>query len=415
MSTTSPVVAIVDGYSSGNFLPAAFTRLGARVVHVRSTPEWMTSMLLPDVSNYIGDLVYEDEQSMVRQLKELDVIAVIAGQEPGVPLADRLSELLGLATNGSDLSLARRDKYEMIEAVRKAGLLCAEQFKTADAGSAVDWAESLGSYPVVVKPLSSASTDGVSVCADADEVRRAVEQVLASRDIFDLPNREVLIQSYLDGDEYIVDTVSADGHRFAVGVWQYDKNLVNGKNIYDKDILVSEDEAVVAELVAYVDTVLAALNIQHGPTHTEVKMTSKGPALVEVGARLNGNMNPEFHQICLGHNQADLIALAYARPEAFVERYGDRVYSRRQPAIVYNAPSVQEGTVRAINDDAVREIGALDTVYLAVVKVKPGGKVRRTIDLLTSPLRIFMTGVTDEDITKDYRRLVELKDEVYQF
>ncbi|WP_145880524.1 ATP-grasp domain-containing protein [Streptomyces sp. BK340] len=413
MSSTPPVAAIVDGYSTGNFLPAAFTRLGAQVVHVRSTPEWMTSMLLPNTDDYIADLVFQDEEQIVKELRSLGVSAVLAGQEPGVPLSDRLSELMGTASNGSRLSTARRDKYEMIEVLRAAGLHCADQFKSDDPQALVDWAEAHGTYPVVIKPLSSASTDGVFICNDADEVRAAAQQVLAARDIFDLPNREVLIQSYLDGEEYIVDTVSHDGHRFVCGVWKYEKTLVNGKNIYDKDVLLPADEFPVPELIAYVDQVLEAMNIRFGPTHTEVKMTSNGPALVEIGARLNGDMNPDFHQVCLGHNQADLIALSYMRPQEFLDRYGDRVYTRRQPAVVYNAPSSQEGEVKAIDEAVVREIAALPTVFLPSVKVPVGGRVRRTVDLLTSPLRIFMTGVTQEAVLDDYKRLQELKDKVY--
>jgi hypothetical protein len=413
LSSTPQVAAIVDGYSTGNFLPAAFTRLGAQVVHVRSTPEWMTSMLLPNLDDYGADLVFQDEEQIVEQLRSHNVCAVLAGQEPGVPLADRLSELMGTATNGSRLSVARRDKYQMIEVLRAAGLRCADQFKSDDTQALVDWAESHGSYPVVIKPLSSASTDGVFICGDADEVRKAADEVFAARDIFDLPNREVLIQSYLDGEEYIVDTVSHDGHRFVCGVWKYEKTLVNGKNIYDKDVLLPADESPVPELIAYVDEVLKAMNIRFGPTHTEVKMTSEGPALVEIGARLNGDMHPDFHQVCLGHNQVDLIALAYLRPDEFLERYGDRVYTRRQPAVVYNAPSTQEGEVRAIDEAIVREIAALPTVFLPSVKVKPGGRVRQTIDLLTSPLRIFMTGVTQEAILADYDQLQVLKDKVY--
>ncbi|MET8684574.1 ATP-grasp domain-containing protein [Streptomyces sp. NPDC004732] len=413
MPPTPVVAAIVDGYSTGNFLPAACARLGAQVVHVRSTPEWMTSMLLPTMDDYVADLVFHDEVQIVEELRSHHVGAVFAGQEPGVPLADRLSELMGTAGNGSRLSTARRDKFEMIEVVRAAGLHCADQFKSDDPQSLVDWAASHDDYPVVVKPLSSASTDGVFICDDAEAVRKAAEHVLSARDIFDLPNREALVQSYLDGEEYIVDTVAHDGHRFVCGVWKYEKTLVDGKNIYDKDVLLPADEPPVPELVAYVDEVLKAMNIRFGPTHTEVKMTSKGPALVEIGARLNGNMHPDFHQICLGHNQTDLIALAYLRPDAFLERYGDRVYTRRQPAVVHNAPSRQEGVVRAIDAHVVGEIAALPTVFLPSVKLKPGGRIRPTVDLLTSPLRIFMTGVTQEAILDDYRRIQELKDKVY--
>ncbi|CAN0369390.1 unnamed protein product, partial [Laminaria digitata] len=45
------------------------------------------------------------------------VIAVLAGAETGVELADRLSARMGNRNNGEDLTLARRNKYLMGEQV----------------------------------------------------------------------------------------------------------------------------------------------------------------------------------------------------------------------------------------------------------------------------------------------------------
>lgn len=413
-TASRPLVAIVDGYSTGNFLPTAFNTRGADVVHVQSTPEWLTSMLLPDLSHYVGNIVHTSIEKTVAELSARGVIAVVAGQEPGVPLTDELSTALGVASNGTTHSKAKRDKFAMTETVRAAGIRCAAQHVATTADALAEWAGALGTTPVVVKPLSSASTDGVHICDDVDAVRTAAQSVLSTRDIFDLPNRHVLGQSYLDGDEYIVDTVSAQGRRFVVGVWRYQKNLVNGKNIYDRDVLMPADEDPVPELIAYTDRVLDTFGIDWGPTHTELKMTSNGPALVEIGARSNGNMNPGFHDVCLGHNQADLIALAHLDPGRFVDEYGDSVYHMRQPAVVYNAPSTRSGVITAIDEATVKEIEQLETVHLLSVKLAPGKELKQTIDLLTSPLRVFLTGPREEAIDADYHRVRALKDKVYR-
>lgn len=412
----APCAVLVDAYSTGNFLPAAFARLGVDVVHVQSTPEPMTSMLLPDLTEYRGNVVHTgDLAGTVERLRAYQPIAVLAGQEPGVPLADALSERLGLASNGSRQSLARRDKYQMIETLRAAGIRCARQHRSADPAELVAWAEAGGDYPVVVKPLSSASTDGVFICYDATEVAAAAKHVLASRDIFDLPNTEALIQSYLAGKEYIVDTVSAGGARFVCGVWEYEKSKVTGgKRVYDKDILLHQDASPVAELVSYVDDVLAALGIRHGATHAEVIMTDDGPALVEIGARLNGDMNPGFHDVCLGANQADLVALAYARPAEFAERYGGRVYTKLRAAMVHNTRTERDGVVTSVDQAVVDKIAALPSVHLVSVKLAPGKRIRPTIDLLSSPLRIFLTGDDPAQLRADHGVIQELKDDVYE-
>ncbi|KPH98430.1 hypothetical protein OV450_5672 [Actinobacteria bacterium OV450] len=408
---------IVDGYSTGTFLPPAFARLGVDVVHVYSSAEPMSTMLQPDPGAYRDQFHCPDAaafETTVEALRELGPVAVLAGQEPGVPLADALSEALGLATNGTALSAARRDKYEMIEALRRAGVRCADQHKSGDPQALADWAERAGSYPVIVKPLSSASTDHVYRCHTADEVLAAARAVLGSTDIFDRRNSEALVQSFLEGTEYIVDTVSAAGQRYVCGVWEYEKEILpNGKNIYDLDVLLAPDADPVPELIAYVDTVLEALGIEHGPAHAEVIMTAQGPALVEIGARVNGNMNPGFHDLCLGANQADLTALAYARPEEFTRQYAGLVYSPRAAAAVHSTRTEVSGVVESVDREAVERIQALPSVHLVGVKLGPGKRISPTGDLLTSPLRIFLTADRMEQIRADRRTIDTLKDEVY--
>lgn len=80
-----------------------------------------------------------DFAATVRGLAEEEPVAVLAGIEIGVELADELSEALGLRTNGTALSPAWRDEYRMVEAVRPAGLRAAHQLTTADESELLAW------------------------------------------------------------------------------------------------------------------------------------------------------------------------------------------------------------------------------------------------------------------------------------
>lgn len=410
-----PVAVIVDGYSAGNFYPEAFAACGTDVVHLRSTPELMPTMAPPHLDAYRESIVATDESAMVAAVRALDPVCVIAGQESAVPLADRLSAAVGTPGNGLGMSDARRDKYEMIEALRRAGVPCARQTRTADPEEAVAWAEEQGRYPVVVKPLSSAGSDGVVVCDGPAAVRAAARDVLSAPNMFGEENAAVLVQSYLRGTEYIVDTVSCDGERYVCGIWEYEKRLLpSGKNIYNRDLLVDPASAPeAAELAAYADRVLEALDIRWGPAHAEIILTEDGPVLVEIGTRLNGNLNAAFHDICLGHNQAALAAAAYTAPAEFRARHGGRTYSRRQPAFVYNAPTLLDGVVAKVDETAVAEIRGLSGVVSATVKYAPSSRIRPTVDLITSSLRVFLTAPDEAALTADYEKVRVLKDSVY--
>ncbi|MFJ8646161.1 ATP-grasp domain-containing protein [Streptomyces sp. NPDC093546] len=414
-AAAQPTAVVVDGYSAGNFYPAAFTAAGARVIHVQSTPELIPTMLAPDLTAYAENIVCSDEERLVELLRPYAPVAVVPGQESAVQLADRLSEALGVKSNGTALSAARRDKYEMIEALRRAGVRCAEQFKSDDADLIVKWAQDHGTWPVVVKPISSAASDGVFVCDSAEEVGAAARRVLGTRDIFGTANTEVLVQEYLRGQEYVVDTVSCDGRRYVSGVWKYDKILLpSGQNIYNRDILVSQDEEPVPALIAYIHDVLDALDVRWGPAHAEVIVTERGPVLVEIATRLNGQLNPGFQELCLGNDQAGLTALAYTRPEEFDREYAGRIYRKLRSAYSYNPGTTLDGVVAEVDQDVVARINALPSVFLTSVKYAPGARIRPTIDLLTAAMRIYLTSDDDRQLAADYETARELKDSVYR-
>ncbi|MGK5641967.1 2OG-Fe(II)-dependent halogenase WelO5 family protein [Streptomyces sp. URMC 126] len=232
------------------------------------------------------------------------------------------------------------------------------QLKSSDPEELAAWAERLGSYPVVGKPMSSTGSDGVRFCADRTAVAAAARTIRSSTDLFGRHNAEVLVQERMDGTEYIVDVVSARGQRFLAGVWRYEKRMLgSGRRIYDKDVLLASDEHPAEELSAYVHTVLDALGIDHGAARAEVMMTESGPMLVEVAARMNGNSHPEFHSACMDANQADLVALSAVDSGAFIREYGGRKYRKRTEAVVHNASTTLNGEIEGfdIHADGVRD------------------------------------------------------------
>jgi hypothetical protein len=303
----------------------------------------------------------------------------------------------------------------MIETLRRAGIRCARQLASADRRELAAWARREGGLPVVVKPLSSSGADNVHICRGPGEVERAARAVLSARDRFQQPNAAALVQSYLDGTEYVVDVVNAYGHRYVCGAWEYEKvDIGSGRRIYRRNLLLDPGSPPVPDLTAYVDRVLAALEIRHGPAHAEVIVTPDGPTLVEIGARLNGGMHAGFQDRCLGLNQADLTALAYARPDEFRRRFGGRSYDKRLDAVVYHASTRLDGMVESVDQSVVDRISALPTVHRVDLKLAPGHRIRPTIDLASSPLRVYMAGTDAAQLEADHKTIEELGELVYR-
>ncbi|PZP35433.1 MAG: phosphoribosylglycinamide synthetase [Kocuria rhizophila] len=418
MTRKPATIAIVDGYSAGQNLLRATRRHGARAIHIRSTCRWSETMAVPDLSLYDAafDIIDGNPTDSDRYLLErLNVVGVLPGQESAVESTDRLATALGLAANDYQLTSARRNKYEMNERVRATGLPAVAQRAGSSPEELARWVDRHTGYPAVVKPLDSAGTDGVVICYDRTALLTAAFEVLKGKNLFGKPNRQALAQEYLRGDEYIVDTVSRDGRHFICGIWKYSKRLqASGKNLYDLDVLLDPSSPECRDMGKYAGLVLDALGIVEGPAHTEIIMTVDGPRLVEVGARLNGNMMDSFHDVCLGHNQADLTVRSVLDPDGFDEQTRDGIYRRHMPAAVFHGASEQEGTVDAVDSECLERIHALKSLHGVVVKYGPGDFLPRTVDLMTTSLKAYLCHPSSSQLEADLSGLRDLTLNLYR-
>lgn len=305
------VVAVVDPYDAGVLLAPELRARGADVVLVRGALVKPGEEFLETV-RHDGDLA-----GTSALLRELGVSYVVPGSEWGVQLADQLSEALGIPSNGTRLSAARRDKYRMIETVGVAGLRVPAQFSSATLEPLVQWIEVHGQWPAILKPLHAAGADGVRFCSDAAEAAAAFRELIGATNVMAQVNERVLAQEFVDGDEYVVDTVSWNGVHRVAGFWRYGKPKPSYATVglFHTKELLPPDGPLQRQLFDYVRGVLDALEIRFGPAHCEVKVGRDGPVLIELGARLHGG--PKAHQMCraaTGTSQLDQTVALYVAP-----------------------------------------------------------------------------------------------------
>ncbi|GLY25189.1 ATP-grasp domain-containing protein [Micromonospora sp. NBRC 101691] len=396
-------VVMVDVYAPTMRLARAFADAGCAVVRVRSTPE------IPAVYQghadpaaealFVDTIVHSgDVESTGKAVADHDPVAVVTGGELGVELADRLSETLGLTSNGTRHSAARRDKYRQIAAVRAAGLPTARQLLVTDADELDDWHRELGAR-VVVKPVRSAGNDGVAFCDTPAESVAAYRAVAGARNIFSLPNDAVVAQEYLAGTEYVVNTVSRDGRHRATDVWRYTKISANGvRDRISGAVLVAPDAPVRDTLVRYAAGVLDALDVRHGPAHHEIMLTADGPRLVEVGVRLCGADTAAQALLALGESQVERTVQAYLDPAGFLAAVDDPQQLRRHVAMAFLTAPVT-GTLRGYPLlDRVRELESLHEIQIGV---RPGQRLPLTVDDTTEPMMVVLAHPRAEVVERD--------------
>jgi biotin carboxylase len=410
------ICAIVDAYSSGNLLARAFRKRGFRSVHIQSSP----GILPIDRHSYrpqdfIGTIVHKgDLGRTLEEIRAYHPSILIPGAEGGVEFADRLSQELGMATNGTSLSAARRDKYLMTRAVQSHGLRSAPSFSSADLGKILAWIEKNSGYPVVVKPQKSAGTDHVTLCRSQEEVKEAFDGLIGKQDRLGHINHEVLVQFFLKGDEYIVNTVSTGGRHFVTDIWRSRKARANGRDfVYDNVELLDPEGTAHPDLEKYVFGVLDALGIKHGPAHSEVMVTSEGPVLLEVGARLCGGNVHQLSAECLGVDQVTATCDAYIDPEKLI-RTGQTPRRLRKHARIVSLISNEEGGVSSIPGlEKVRRLKSFHGSYMAL---KANEELEKTVDIFTCPGDIALVHEDAQVVIDDYRRIRDLeKSGFYEF
>ena len=405
MDFVSNLCLIVDGYSAGRFLPLELKKYGFDCVHVQSTP------IIPkfyrasfNKEDFIANIIYEGNiEETLEDLSKYNISFLMVGAESGVEFADFLSEKMGLASNGTRLSKARRNKFEMAEAVRKAGLKSVNHIKSSSVDVILAWANHQGTWPVVLKPVDSVATDNVVFCENEADIASAFKRIIESKNRMDKQNTEVLAQEFLHGTEYFVNTVSSQGKHYVAGIWQYSKRRVPGAAyIYDMEEALPFDGEVQAALCNYIYRVLDALEISFGPAHTEVMMTKDGPVLIETGARLGGSIIPAAVSKCLEFNQVELAVESYVNYQKFLTRIG-KPYLLRHNAIYVSLISEQEGIVRSLSRiDEIRQLPSFFDMHLSITV---GSQLKKTVDSRTSPGFVYLIHDNPEVLRQDYHAI----------
>lgn len=408
-------VLIVDGFSAGNLLAPEFKSRGLKTLHVQTT-ETIWPIVLPTFRPDDYEALFTYRGNVAQLLEELSpyrIGCVLPGTETGVELADTLAQALGVPNNGTALSEARRNKYLMVEACRAAGLEVAQQVRSSKLEEVLQWRRAHGLERVVLKPLKSAGTDSVSICSTENEIRKGFEAIFGTTNKIGIENTEVLAQEFLEGTEYFLNTVSNRGVHHFTEIWQYQKRSINGHSfVYDCNKLLPHDGEIPKALREYVSKVVTALGISYGPAHTEVILTSKGPRLVESGARLDGLSVPAVNTACIGYGPLDLTADLFSEPDTYLAKTSVPYPLLKHARTVY-LTSYEEGTVRGIPGEET--LRALPSFFQMRLRVKPGSPVKKTIDYFTAPGFLTLVHESAQVVEADYQRIREMEEKGWMF
>lgn len=406
---TKPIGVIVDAYSSGSKLAPRFQEYDFRLIHVQSRPDAATldqSYFCP--SDFDQHLTFDgDFDALTERLRGVSPQFVLSGGEYGIELADQLAQALRLPGNRAELSVSRRNKHAMARQLERCGLAHGRSIEVASLTEARNAVANIGSFPVVLKPVNSAGSDGVHFCEDDGQLAAAFEALFGRINDMGLPNTSLLIMEYIRGTQYLVHSNSRDGVHHIFEIW-IDYRPVSGEfhSLYELILLLPAHGHVQSILASYARKCLDALGVRFGPASLEIKLTESGPILIDVASRLTGDQDYVAIKQVTGLDALSLCVASYADPGSYNEIVA--APAERHGHIGYvGACSHEAGCVTsdAWTDD-VRALPSFQSIGRAP---RIGDRLVPTIDLATLPAFVWLVADSRDDLIRDYRRLRDLE------
>lgn len=259
------------------------------------------------------------------------VRGILCGDDGGLSEAERLADAI-VPQYANGVQAARRDKFDMNEMIKLAGMATAPQLAPQCWDEVEAFLQTECGLPAVLKPRRGVASVMVGLADTEAEARRLYDalesapraETRAEDDNDDeeasaAPSPELgasmapVVQQFLRGTEYIVDTVSRDGEHKVVALYRYEKGAANGApfvymGIEACGVATSDEEA----LASYATRALDALSWRWGPCHVELMLTVNGPRLVEMNmGRWNGIGFKRLADGCYGYNAYDAAIGAY--------------------------------------------------------------------------------------------------------
>lgn len=252
--------------------------------------------------------------------------------ESALPTVIYVATHMGLVSNDMGCLDLTLNKYTMRSAFKEAGIPVPRYFliKSANELEQIDI-----HYPAIIKPVDSGGSQGVNKVNSLQELKNAYAYAEDhSR------THTVIVEEFVDGREFSVEYLTHNGIHYNLQIT--DKvtsgppHFVEMQHHQPADI----SEEIAIRIKKMVEEALNVLKITNSPSHTEIKLNSRGELyIIEVGPRLGGDyITSDLVRLSTGYDMvhgAINLALGQFRPPKQLDNKFSGVffYSKLAPEI----------------------------------------------------------------------------------
>ncbi|HEY0166908.1 MAG TPA: ATP-grasp domain-containing protein [Jatrophihabitans sp.] len=271
----------------------------------KSAPTWEAPYCVDSV---VVDL--DDFPAVIERLGTSAVDGVLTYDERYVELSAQLTELLHVPGPSVAAVRAVKDKSEL-RALLQRNDVGAIGFGVADTVEQARGIVAEIGLPVVFKPRALGGSAGVRMVTSHDQVESAFENAVSAR-VGTVRSRYdgVLIEEYIDGPELSVDSVTYDGVVTPLVVAEKETGLDPYFEEIGHIVPPRSELELSAEAIELIQRAHDVAGLNNVVTHTELRLSSRGARIIELNARLGGDLIPYLgllaHGVDLAGAAADL-------------------------------------------------------------------------------------------------------------
>lgn len=326
---------------------------------------------------------FRDEAALRAAISEMTAAHAVdtiyhIGREDSMVTAYEVAERWGAAPNPASAISLLVDKQAMRALLTRRGL-SAVDFAVAPTRREVPAAVARVGLPAVVKPTALAGSRGVFLWRGPED--EPVWTELVEGYGYTGP---FLVEEYLRGPEYSVETLSHDGRHTVVGVTEKQLGppplFVEVGHVHPAP-LPDDRRAAIERLTV---DLLDACGYRFGPAHTEMIWTERGPRIVESQARLGGDRIPRLVELSTGLDIERAIFAGLAGAPASAAPHTATAMVR-----FFTFPPGRVDEVLGL-----AEVRALDYVDELTLRPRPGDVIREVRDSKSRQGHVIVSGAT---------------------
>lgn len=314
------------------------------------------------------------------QLKALDISAIVSFVDPYCRTACILCEELGI-NHFTTIAVSK-----MLNKIHSRKILSntpyVPYYNVFTKHSELDKNQIEKQLPAIMKSPNSTGSNDVYRINNFKEFKYYLKRLLSK-----YPDKPVLVEEFLDGPQYLVETMFYENKLHIIAIFKQEITFVQKFIVTGYNFITNNDEAFLDSLNIAIENIIKAHGMKQGPCHLEMRLVNKQWKLIEVNPRISGGAMNNIIETALGINLVEeTLKIALGEKPNFEPKYINHTFT--QYVIMSETGVLEKVTGR----NKARKCTGVKIVY---VKPKKGTILTPPVSMGSRYAYVIATGETE--------------------